>query len=269
MGVSRALESRESLSAAAEGCDGPTLGRLLLNVEHIITQICSSISGVTEAVEQSVCTFSTIARRRLRSRDKLFESQIDELSDTCKMLETLVHQFASLSMPHSGMDSLLDSICSANEMLTNTDRLNAHSALSSYLETIPHLHSRIQTAVDPARSVVTHPHWLSREEVNLVRINVLDCGGAPVFRLDPMDVNCSVIIHTSSGSEAAPIIQASRIRYNTVTVSVIVPPSCTMHSCMLSINFTGSSMQLPMKVRAFFPFVSPLSLNCHDSVAVY
>lgn len=231
-------------SAAAR--QGELLARLDANTTATVSRISAAALSCVGSLKPRVAAFVSNARRHARVVDKRLSMKVEELELAVKTLESFVQQ--SLAGDGS-LEFTEDSIHSVAQILVEV--LPGFPSFSVTLTSSPNAvlqaaygASRITAEVDVSRSQVRHAPLLTSNDVNDVRISLLDRFNEPVYGLASEDVVCS-LVDCTEGWEVSSV----SVDGNVVVVAVALTAKCTFAAELhIWLMFSDTHMLIPLVV---------------------
>lgn len=228
--------------AAAERCEGGTVGRLCLNTSAACDAIASAVSSVHDS--------SVLAKNEVRAkafqlcalRDKRLEWQSEEFDASKALLEGWERQLSCLGGDRGWYE---DSMQAAERLLNEVCYFPTQSiavfARDCPIVTVSEIvrMSYVQVGVDPVRCVVSHPPRFKRGEWNQISIACSDSCGEAVWNVRAEDVElCEAV---SGWSVSAATVEGA-------TVRVSVSPQAGK-AAALALLIDTAYLQVPLQVR--------------------
>lgn len=242
---------------ASSSVVGDALTRLEANLADAVSHASDAASSLSATVEQSVPAFVSVARRRMRVIGKGMVLKEEELDYTANTLESCAQQLLCDDGTAEFSEDPLNTIVS---LLAGMDAFPPASTLASMCSAVAVARrvgeaSHVYVGIDPARTIVSHLPWLTRERSNNVSVSLFDAAGDPVYWLTRGGTRCTV----EDGADGWKLASVA-VKDNTVLLEVTLTRFCSA-TAVLQVNIMGLHVRVPLKVRDA-PLVPFASLNC-------
>lgn len=226
------------------------LGRLVLNTSAACDWLTSSVGSISQTVSQAVESNGQKAKRLRASRDKRLDWLCEEFEAAKVVLEAVYLQLGSIFESNIiDLDNtLVASLGAVEELVTRTNTFATHSSVvlagdSAFVVSAFDEISHIQTGVDGACSVVSHPPRLCRSEENRVFVACKDLFGDCVRTVRLEDV----IVGVSESGDW--IVRGPTVEDGTVTVSVVASTESTQSARALTLLFDVSCTRIEVHLQ--------------------
>lgn len=248
--ITLATSSQASLHSLSSSCNPLLIDRLEANTVDASVRVAQSVSTTIGAVQQCVPIFVSNARLHMQAVEKRMQSREEELTGTLKAYEACWQQLSSGAVSSEVEDSvetirkLFDCIDTFPDV---SQAVSVSHAGSGVALACVGTASRIVSAIDAARSSVSHAPWLTRSQTNAVTVTVVDNAGEPVYGVTPSDVRCFV----ASGAEGWSVASIT-VESNIVALTVALTANCR-ETAAIEADVAGTSIAIRLKVCGVIP----------------
>lgn len=233
-----------TLREAAASCEGGALGRLALNTSAACDELNSTVIATIDGVSVAMRDVRAKVKRLQSSRDKRLEWLCDEFDANTALLESIARQLRADVPDEADVDAIVASFETLTQLLSEGRRLPTRSSVVMALDVFTggEALSRMQLGVDPARSTVSHPPFLKRNEGNVVVVTACDAAGDVVGTVREKDV-CASFTGLGSGWT----VRVEGVEYGTIHFN-IAPGAEGSKRAVLCTDIAGTRIETLLQV---------------------